>query len=169
MIHWCTDVCQHPLLQLLFNVLTLTVKTQLTVSLTFMIVGMVLTAVAVVLLFPLWHMGAFLTGGILALFACEFPLFLLYIFFSLSLHFVPLSPVGSYAVTIGMFLGIDNDYAGFFSLNGLPNSGCLWYSFGLAVGAWMTNLIGGAVGIGAFVYSYRKSSNDNSNGVIIAN
>ena len=68
-----------------------------------------------------------------------------------------------------MFLGIDNDYAGFFSLNGLPNSGCLWYSFGLAVGAWMTNLIGGAVGIGAFVYSYRKSSNDNSNGVIIAN
>ena len=81
----CTDVCQHPLLQLLFNVLTLTVKTQLTVSLTFMIVGMVLTAVAVVLLFPLWHMGAFLTGGILALFACEFPLFLLYIsFFSVT-------------------------------------------------------------------------------------
>ena len=58
------------------------------------------------------------------------------------------------------------DYAGFFSLNGLPSEGCLSYSFGLAVGSWMTNLMGGVLGIIAFVYGYRKSSDDNNEGVI---
>ena len=71
-----------------------------------------------------------------------------------------------YAITIGMFLGTDEDYGGFFSLNGLPSEGCLSYSFGLAVGSWMTNLMGGALGIIAFVYGYRKSSNDDKEDLI---
>ena len=65
-----------------------------------------------------------------------------------------------------MFLGTDEDYGGFFSLNGLPSEGCLSYSFGLAVGSWMTNLMGGALGIIAFVYGYRKSSNDDKEDLI---
>ena len=52
------------------------------------------------------------------------------------------------------------------SLNGLPSEGCLSYSFGLAVGSWMTNLMGGALGIIAFVYGYRKSSNDDKEDLI---
>ena len=51
--------------------LTHTVKRNLEVSLSFMVMAMILTAVAVVLLFPLWHMGVFLAGGILALVACK--------------------------------------------------------------------------------------------------
>lgn len=80
---------------------------------------------------------------------------------SLSLTWDPISPpVVAYVIAVGVFLGIDNDYGGFFSLNGEPSSGCLSYSFGLAVGAFLTNLMGGFLGIIAFVYEYRKKMDD---------
>ena len=56
------------------------------------------------------------------------------------------------AIGIGVFVGIDQDYAGFFSLEGEPTDGCLSWGFGIALAAFIINIIATIVGVVAIFY-----------------
>lgn len=73
------------------------------------------------------------------------PFFLAFYFYSIAALF---------GAAMALFLYTDRDYAGFFSLNGRPNSGCLGISFGLFVGSFAVTLISSLVGLLAFCYRY---------------
>ena len=51
-----------------------------------------------------------------------------------------------------MFLDQPQDFAGFFSLDGAPQAGCLSYGFGIALSAFIVNIIGTLVGLMAICY-----------------
>lgn len=57
-----------------------------------------------------------------------------------------------YAIALGVFEDSDPDFAGFFSLNGRPSSGCIDISYGLAIGSIAINIIGVIVATLAFCY-----------------
>ena len=57
-----------------------------------------------------------------------------------------------YAISLGVFAELDQDFAGFFSLNGRQQEGCLSYGFGIALAAFIINTIAAAVGIVAIFY-----------------
>lgn len=105
------------------------VRTNLQISLSFMILGILVTFAGVVFVFPLWHRGFFLLGFLCGLLGAIF-----------------------YSVTLGVFIDTDMDYAGFFSVNGQSSSGCLGTSFGLAIGSFAINLMGSLVAALAFFY-----------------
>ena len=56
------------------------------------------------------------------------------------------------AIGIGVFVAIDQDYAGFFSLEGEPTDGCLSWGFGIALAAFIINIIATIVGVVAIFY-----------------
>ncbi len=57
-----------------------------------------------------------------------------------------------YAIGIGLFLDQDQNFAGFYSLDGSPISGCLSYGFGIALSAFVVNVIGTIAGLVAICY-----------------
>lgn len=57
-----------------------------------------------------------------------------------------------YAVGIGVFLEQEQDFAGYFSLDGAPQDGCLSYGFGIALSAFIVNIIGTVLGLLAICY-----------------
>ena len=68
--------------------------------------------------------------------------------------------VAATVVAVAVFLNVHRSYAGFFTVNGESQDGCLSYSFGLAIGSLLTNLMGGVLAIVAFVYAYRKEKSE---------
>ena len=144
------------------------VRTNLQISLSFMILGILVTFAGVVFVFPLWHRGFFLVGFVCGVLggklnwvnnpcytSCYFPLISCSSFcpFHLPLIFLVLSySAVFYSITLGVFLETDMDYAGFFSVNGQSSSGCLGTSFGLAIGSFAINLMGSLVAALAFFY-----------------
>lgn len=57
-----------------------------------------------------------------------------------------------YAVGLGAFLNQSQDYAGFFSLDGVQFEGCLSYGFGIALAAFIVNVIATVAGLVAICY-----------------
>ena len=57
-----------------------------------------------------------------------------------------------YAVAMGVFVDTDQHFAGFFTLNGSLQDGCLSYGFGIALAAFLVNIIAAIIGVGAILY-----------------
>lgn len=64
----------------------------------------------------------------------------------------PSLPVVLYAIGLGVFLDQEQDFAGYFSLDGSPHDGCLSYGFGIALSAFIINIIATIVGLLAICY-----------------
>ena len=62
------------------------------------------------------------------------------------------TPVIFLAIGLGVFADIDQDFAGFFSLESQATDGCLSYGFGIALAAFIINVIATVVGIVAIFY-----------------
>ena len=62
------------------------------------------------------------------------------------------STVLFYAIALAAYVDLDQDFAGFFSLNGGRHEGCLSYGFGIALAAFLVNTIATAIGIVAICY-----------------
>ena len=62
------------------------------------------------------------------------------------------STVLFYAIALAAYVNLDQDFAGFFSLNGGRYEGCLSYGFGIALAAFLVNTIATAIGIVAICY-----------------
>lgn len=108
------------------------VKTNIQVSAAFMLLGVIATFVAMVLYFPLWHWAFYIAGAITA---------------GLT--------VVCFAIGIGVFVDLDQSFAGFFSINGVEQEGCLSYGFGIALAAFIINIL--ATVIGSVAICYRKA------------
>lgn len=52
-----------------------------------------------------------------------------------------------FAISLGVFADLDQDFAGFFSREGIPEEGCLSYSFGISLAAFIVNIIASVVGV----------------------
>lgn len=57
-----------------------------------------------------------------------------------------------YGVGMGAFLNQGQDFAGFFSLDGVQFEGCLSYGFGIALAAFIINVIATVAGVVAICY-----------------
>ena len=57
-----------------------------------------------------------------------------------------------YAIALAAYVDLDQDFAGFFSLNGGRHEACLSYGFGIALAAFLVNIIATAIGIVAICY-----------------
>lgn len=64
----------------------------------------------------------------------------------------PPSPVIFLAIALGVFVDLDKDFAGFFSIEGQAADGCLSYGFGISLAAFIVNVIATVVGIVAIFY-----------------
>ena len=56
------------------------------------------------------------------------------------------------AIGLGVFADTDQDFAGFFSIEGQATKGCLSYGFGISLAAFIVNVIATVVGIVAVFY-----------------
>ena len=59
-------------------------------------------------------------------------------------------------IGVGVFGGTDQDFAGFFSIEGEASDGCLSYGFGIALASLLVNAIATAVGVVAVFYHKMK-------------
>ena len=59
-----------------------------------------------------------------------------------------------YAIALAAYVDLDQDFAGFFSLNGGRYDGCLSYGFGIALAAFLVNTIATAIGFVAICYRW---------------
>ena len=57
-----------------------------------------------------------------------------------------------YAIALAVYVDLDQDFAGFFSLNGGRHEACLSYGFGIALAAFLVNTIATTIGIVAICY-----------------
>ena len=57
-----------------------------------------------------------------------------------------------------MFGGTDQDFAGFFSIEGGRSDGCLSYGFGIALASLFVNLIATVVGVVAIFFHKMKKT-----------
>ncbi|CAI8016101.1 hypothetical protein GBAR_LOCUS9904 [Geodia barretti] len=99
-----------------------------------MILGIIATFVAVVLFFPFFHWILFIAGSVVS-------------FVSIILLIIG----------IGVFGGIEQDFAGFFSIDGGPADGCLSYGFGVALASLFVNLMGTVVGVVSIFFRKMKA------------
>ena len=60
-------------------------------------------------------------------------------------------------IGIGVFGGTDQDFAGFFSIEGGPSDGCLSYGFGVALASLFVNVIATIVGVVSIFYHKMKA------------
>lgn len=58
-----------------------------------------------------------------------------------------------YAAALGVYADMDQHFAGFFSLNGMEQIGCLSYGFGIALASFLVNIIAVAIGVFAVIYA----------------
>ena len=82
----------------------------------------------------------------------------MYIYYPSLIHIVSLlyiHPVVCFAIGIGVFVDLDQSFAGFFSINGVEQEGCLSYGFGIALAAFIINIL--ATVIGSVAICYRKA------------
>lgn len=77
--------------------------------------------------------------------------------FSFSLSFPSVSAVVLLVIGIGVFGDTDQDFAGFFSIEGSASDGCLSYGFGVALASLFVNVIATVVGIVAIFYRKMKA------------
>ena len=61
------------------------------------------------------------------------------------------------AIGVGVFGGTDQDFAGFFSIEGGPADGCLSYGFGVALASLFVNLIATVVGVVSIFFRKMKA------------
>lgn len=61
------------------------------------------------------------------------------------------------AIGIGVFGDTDQDFAGFFSIEGNPSDGCLSYGFGISLAALFVNVIATVVGIISIFFNKMKA------------
>jgi hypothetical protein len=118
------------------------VRLRLLISFTFVILGTLAVLVAMVIMFPTWHRNFFIVGAIVNFIASIL-----------------------YAVALGVFIDTDRDYAGFFSINGQPNPGCLGISFGLFTGSFSISVISTLVSFVAFGYYYIQKWRSNKKSI----
>jgi len=57
-----------------------------------------------------------------------------------------------YSVSLALFLNLGLDFAGFFSVDGMRTSGCLSYGFGIALAAFIINILATIAGLVAICY-----------------
>lgn len=65
---------------------------------------------------------------------------------------LPSLPVILYSVGLGVFLDQQQDFAGYFSLDGSPHNGCLSYGFGITLSGFIINIIATIIGLLAICY-----------------
>lgn len=106
-------------------------KNSLQVSAAFIILGIIATFVSMILYFPFLHYTFFIAGAASAIIS-----------------------IVLYAVGLGVFLDQKQDFAGYFSLDGIPQDGCLSYGFGITLSGFVINII--ATLIGLFAICYKK-------------
>lgn len=83
-------------------------------------------------------------------FFCSFLCITLY---TLTEHYIRcIILVVLYAIGLGIFLDQQQDFAGYYSLDGYPHSGCLSYGFGIALSAFIINIIATVLGLLAICY-----------------
>ena len=58
-----------------------------------------------------------------------------------------------YIAAIAIFASSELSFGGFFSLNGLAESGCFSYGFGLAVAGFIVNAVTSMVGVAPIFYT----------------
>jgi hypothetical protein len=109
-------------------------KIRLNAAATFMILGVIATFVSLILFFPFFHWKLFIVGS------------------AISFASVILLIIG-----IGVFGGTDQDFAGFFSIEGGPSDGCLSYGFGVALASLFVNVIATIVGVVSIFYHKMKA------------
>ena len=56
------------------------------------------------------------------------------------------------AIGLGVFADTDQSFAGYFSVDGAPEDGCLSYGFGISLAAFIINVIATVIGIIAIFY-----------------
>ena len=59
-----------------------------------------------------------------------------------------------YGLALWFYTSIDEDYAGFFTLNGKPHNGCWAISLGLAIGASSVNVFAAIVAALSYCYHH---------------
>ena len=57
-----------------------------------------------------------------------------------------------YTISLAAYVDLDQDFADFFSLNGDRHDGCLSYGFGIALAAFLVNIIATMIGFVAICY-----------------
>ena len=60
-------------------------------------------------------------------------------------------------IGIGVFGGTDQDFAGFFSIQGGPADGCLSYGFGIALASLFVNVIATVVGVASIFFNKMRA------------
>ena len=60
-------------------------------------------------------------------------------------------------IGVGVFGSIDQDFAGYFSIEGKASDGCLSYGFGVALASLFVNLIAAVIGTVAIFFHKMKA------------
>ena len=75
----------------------------------------------------------------------------------LSEHLSSCSTVILLVIGVGVFGGTDQDFAGFFSIEGGASDGCLGYGFGIALSSLLVNVIATVVGVVSIFFHKMKA------------